>query len=250
MKNFLVVAMGRSGTKFLATNMNRSKKWTVLHEIGKWRDMQRSIKEIQGRLNKNFYGEVNGYLLHLFERLRADKKGIILRNPIDLWFSITTWHSQAAWAAKKKEKWQWDFNRLMQTVPRLLNLAESGKYFVIEFDRMVTEKEYLKNIFDYFGIDDVKVTKQMVESKINQSPLPFRTTWDDFSWKTKNAIEALNEAYLRRTDLIFKEQRKTRKTKKEKEPESEETKEISSEIILEENGDLTKLVEIVDRDKE
>lgn len=204
MKNFVITAMGRSGTRFLAENMNKSKIWTVKHEAGNWKDMRRSPQEIQKRFNRDYYAEVNGYLRFMIDDLNVEKKGIILRNPVDLWLSITTWHSQAKWRRTLQQKWAHDFNQLMAAIPHMLRLAESGRYFVIDFDRMVKSRNYLKEIFKYFGVADVRVTKSMLDTRVNSTPTVIRRrTMGDFKPKIRKAIFMLNEHYQVRTRRIF-----------------------------------------------
>jgi hypothetical protein len=204
MRNFLITAMGRSGTRFLAENMNKSEKWTVLHEAGRWHDMKRTPKELNKRFARNYYGEVNGYLRFISDRIRVEKRGVILREPEELWFSITTWHKWLPLKIKQHEKWMSDLAGIKRAIPHLLNLVESGRYYVINFERMTTEKEYLKDIFLHFGIDDVKVTRSMLYTKINRVPEGVeRTTWADFGPKVKDEIMRLKDMYLKRTEKIF-----------------------------------------------
>lgn len=181
--------MGRSGTTFLSHNMNKSKKWTVLHEPGKWYDPKHSAEEIQKRFNRNYYGEVNCYLRFVIDKIKCEKKGIILRNPIDQWLSFTSWHN--------RKKWGRDFKIFMRAIPHLLKLAETGEYYVISFERMITELGYLKAIFEHFEIDDVDVNDKMMNTKINAAPEESRTSWEDFSPEIKDKIFSLNDDYLR-----------------------------------------------------
>jgi len=191
MRNFAITAMGRSGTKFLAENMNKSKKWTV------------TVPEIQKRFNRDFYGEVNSYLRFIIDKIECEKKGIILRNPIDLWLSITSWHSQERWASILKKKWNQDFRDIQKAIPHLLNLVESGNYHVISFRRMTTDLGYLRNIFEYFGVDNVEVDEKMLTTKVNAAPERLRTSWEDFDHEIRAKIMRLNDEYLRRTEKIF-----------------------------------------------
>lgn len=205
MKNFIITAMGRSGTKFLAENMNKSKKWTVTHEAGKWHDMKRPVEEIQKRFHEDYYGDVNGYLRFVIDKIECGKKGIILRDPVDIWFSVTSWCSQERWANRIEKMWRQGFRGTIKAIPHLLRLAESGEYYVISFKRMTTELEYLQGVFEYFGIDDVDVNNEMLTTKINESPKELRTSWKDFSPEIRDAILNLNDDYLKRTEKIFKE---------------------------------------------
>jgi len=202
MKNFIITAMGRSGTMFLSHNMNKSKKWTVLHEARKWHDLNCSAEEIQQRFNQEYYGEVNGYLRFVIDKINCEKKGIILRNPIDQWLSITSWHNHNKWACGLEKKWYSDFKMFRRAIPYLLKLAETGEYCVILFERMITELEYLKAIFRYFEIDDVDVNDEMMNTKINATSEKSKTSWEDFSPRVKNIIFSLNDHYLKRIKKI------------------------------------------------
>lgn len=209
MKNFLITAMGRSGTTFLSHNMNKSKRWTVLHEAGKSHDRECSAEEIQKRFDRNYYGEVNGYLRFVIDKIECEKKGIILRNPIDQWLSITSWHNQKKWSQNLKDKWRSDFRSIRLAISLLLKLAETGEYYVISFERMTTELGYLKAIFEYFEIDDVDVNDEMMNTKINAAPEKSKTSWESFSPRIKDIIFNLNDDYLRRIKEIkgFNEER-------------------------------------------
>jgi len=205
MKNFLITAMGRSGTTFLSSNMNRSKKWVVFHEPGDWHELKYPVERMQKRFDRNYYGEVNSYMRFVIDKIKCEKKGIILRNPIDLWLSITSWHNQKRWVHVLKAKWGQDFKMFMKAIPHLLKLAETGEYYVISFERMITELGYLKAIFEHFEIDDVDVNDEMVNTRINAAPEKSRTSWENFSPEIKNKVFNLNDDYLKRTRRIFAE---------------------------------------------
>jgi hypothetical protein len=177
--------------------MNKSRKWTVLHEAGYWHDLKRAPKELNKRFAKDYYGEVNGYLRFVADKIKVNRRGVILRDPEELWMSVTTWHSQDKWRPKLKEKWAQDFRWAKRTTPHLLGLADSGRYRVILFDRMISDVEYLRDIFTDFGIDDIDVTEEMIKTKINAAPANVRrTTWDDFSVEIRREIERLRDIYL------------------------------------------------------
>jgi len=161
-------------------------------------DLTRPVSEIQKRFNQDYYGEINSYLRFVIDKIECEKKGIILRNPIDLWLSITSWHSQKRWASILKKKWNQDFRDVQKAIPHLLNLAESGNYYVISFKRMTTDLGYLQGIFEYFGVNDVEVDEKMLTTKINASPSELKTRWEDFDIEIRKKISALNDEYLRR----------------------------------------------------
>ena len=191
MHNFLITGMGRSGTRFLAETMNLSERWTVGHEPGGPMDARRQAGEVQKRFDRNYYGEVNSYLRFYADQIEVEKRGVILRNPIDLWLSITTWH------AHKKQRWSQDLAGMKRAIPHLLKLAESGRYRVILFDRMISNVEHLRDVFADFGIDDVEITEEMLRAKVNAAPAHIkRTTWDSFNAKTWQEIVRLQSMYI------------------------------------------------------
>jgi len=193
MHNFLITGMGRSGTRFLAETMNLSKRCTVEHEPGGPMDARQQAGEVQKRFDHDYYGEVNSLLRFVSDDIKVDKRGLILRSPIDLWFSITTWHAQ------QRHKWPGDLADMKRTIPHLLNLAESGRYRVIYFEQMVSDEGYLRDIFTDFGIHDVEITPELLKKKINQSPSNARrATWADFGVRTRLEIQHLADMYAMR----------------------------------------------------
>ena len=195
MHNFLITGMGRSGTRFLAETMNLSKKWTVMHEPGGPGDLRRRAEEIQKRLDRDYYGEVNSLLRFVSDELKVEKRGLILRSPVDLWFSITTWH------ARQKHRWPGDLADMKRTIPHLLDLALSGHYRPIFFESMISSDFYLQNILADFGIDDVEITPEILKKKINQNlPGVRRTAWKDFNVETRLEIQRLAGMYATRLE--------------------------------------------------
>jgi len=92
MSNFLITGLGRSGTGFLAKVLNRSKKFTVVQEFSNGEDdnipgtASWVLPQVQKRFDsKDWYGEVNSRLRHVFLKLeRIDYKGIIVRHPLNI----------------------------------------------------------------------------------------------------------------------------------------------------------------------
>ncbi|MHA1395738.1 MAG: hypothetical protein ACTSRZ_19735 [Promethearchaeota archaeon] len=159
MKNFLVTAMGRSGTKFLSTVMNQSKVWTVGHEPKKANDLKIDILHIQKRFNQDHYGEVNSYLRYKVDEIKVAKKGVILRDPAEIWLSIANRHP--------KERWKVDLEDLEKSIIRLLYYSTKKEFLSISFKLMIQDKDYLDEILKYFGIKDVNITDEILNTKIN-----------------------------------------------------------------------------------
>lgn len=79
-KNFLISSNGRSGTMFLSTIMNKSKKWKIAHEPrGEYEEnLYRSAKPVDRKIIKDFekdyYGEVNSRLRFFLMTLTLIRK--------------------------------------------------------------------------------------------------------------------------------------------------------------------------------
>lgn len=175
MNNFIITAMPRSGTKFLAHTMNLSKKFTVLHDheqpiMTKLRSTDESVymEYVNNRLNKNFYGEISGLYRSNYNVLEtgktnfhefiSNKKGVILRNPIK---NIISLYNMTGDGGNYLKNIQMQMNLL-----DMISSMEGVK--VIHFQKMTTDKDYLKDILEYFGITDVEITDNMIKNKINK----------------------------------------------------------------------------------
>lgn len=168
--------MGRSGTTFLSRVMNRSEKWTVLHEPG---GSKATVKDAMNRFSKDWYGEVNGYLRFYFDEIRVPMKGVIVRNPVDILMSSINWRNQ--------------IRGRLYNVERGLRLVseihESGCYF-IRFEKMVSDIEYLKKIAEDFEVKDVDFFNIDLDKKVNASKKRWHWTEMsvDFRQKAKNKL--------------------------------------------------------------
>ncbi len=195
MKNFVITGYSRSGTLFLATNMNLSKKWMVSHATGGYDDLRKnSIEFIQQRLNKDYYGEVNDYLRYYILKLNVSKKALILRDPADIWISMSN--------RKKQKLWNGVLIDLENAYNEFANLIKSDIRFIL-FDRMITDLKYLKGIFSYVGIDDVKVTKEMQMKKINENEgeIKYRCL-SDFDTSIQNRIIKIRDIYMEMKNAV------------------------------------------------
>ena len=187
MKNFLITGFGRSGTLFLATVMNYSKKWTVLHEAGGYNDLKKKpTKSIQLRFNKDYYGEVNSYLRHHVLQLKVSKKATILRDPIDVWISMSN--------RKKPKLWNGVILEIENSYNEFLQTKKAGMKFFL-FDRMVTEVSYLQGILEYVGIEDVVVTKEMQAKKVNVNKEIKYRKLDEFEPAVQDRIIKIRDIY-------------------------------------------------------
>lgn len=141
MNSFLITSSGRTGTKWLATILNKSKQWTVFHEprgyVGdSWRIASYAFQN-------DYYGEVNGALCRDFEKIPF-KKAIIQRPTKDLILSFANRYDEIE-----------VFNRISQFKPINEMLYQfSLKATVFDFNLMVTDLPYLYMIFDWCNIKD------------------------------------------------------------------------------------------------
>jgi len=164
--SFAITGIGRSGTKFLATIMDNSPTWNVRHETDGdqfqvWNPPEaKYIKIVQKRFERNNYGEVSWWLMQLIGQLQLHRKGLIFRDPAECWISICN---------RRKSEYRANIY-LYHMYPQYRKLAEmagSGLYRIISFKRMTTDVGYLTDVLHYFGIDDVKITPEMIKTKIH-----------------------------------------------------------------------------------
>lgn len=158
-KPFLITGRGRSGTKFLATLMNRSRIWTVNHEPRRNHDLERPELFKYSDIFRGAYGEVNSYLRDQIENIQEVKKGIILRNPYQIMLSAIN--------RKSKEEWENTSLEIVKSYIKFDQLLQSEEYYFISFHRMTSDHEYLQGVISDFGIDDVKITEEDAKRTIN-----------------------------------------------------------------------------------
>lgn len=160
MNNFLITASGRSGTTFLSTVMNKSSIWSVKHEPQ--RSEKLSIAQIQKRFNQNYYGEVNPFLWFIADEIKVKKKGVILRDPIELWISKAN-----RYQGKNLIKHLNDLEEIF--LKMLFYSMKKDEYLTISFKKMTNDKNYLQSILSYFEVKDVKITEEILREKIYAS---------------------------------------------------------------------------------
>jgi len=190
MKNFLITAIGRSGTKFLSQTMNQSRIWIVRHEPETSNDLNSDISHIQKRFDRDYYGEVNSYLRYKADDIRVAKKGIILRDPAEIWLSIANRHPKKQWGA--------DIKDLEKSIIKLLCYSMKKEYKVILFRKMVGDKSYLDSTIKYFGIQDVEITNEILNTKINANKKEKHSSMKEFSSEIQDVVYDLKH----KTDII------------------------------------------------
>lgn len=193
-RSFLISGHGRSGTKFLASVMNRSNRWIVLHEPP---PVAGPIEQIQQNFRRNFYGEVNSCRrCATFWNLDVAKKGVIVRDPREVLLSSINAHPASRWA---RDVWE-----LAVTLEWLEQVIRSCKFPVISFRRMTTDVDYLSAVLNTFGITDVALDAsdlRRINSTIHHRFNSFEELPKDLLKIIQCRIHRFNEQYLN-TDSI------------------------------------------------
>lgn len=154
MRNFLVVAAGHSGTKFLADQLNTNSSWKVLHEPND------SICHhyVNTRFNEDKYGEVNSWLLSSADLINSKVKAAILRSPYKILSSIL----------RQSEVENCKTSCLIyvrESIAKITSLVLTSNFIPINFDKLTTDKNYFTSVAYNLGVDDLDV------SSVNLSPI-------------------------------------------------------------------------------
>lgn len=181
--SFLIVGMARSGTKFLAKAMDKSDEWTVVHEAVKIKSIFQEIYATQKRLNQDYYGEVDSRLTLITKDLNIAKMGVIFRDPADAWLSIAN--------KQRPESWDAQLERYSHFMTHMLLLIQDGA-LPISFKLMTLSPEYLKSIFQHFGIEDVDITDETIGESINATEKKRYTKMSDFDEDIQHRVGILH----------------------------------------------------------
>lgn len=187
MKNsFLITCHGRSGSKFLATLMNRSRSWTVTHEASVG---DATLEKIQNRFDRDLYGDVSGHHRFHFRELRVKKRGIILRNPRDIFLSCYNRGYSYERLMKSMERINWSWLHLNKWLQRDTSIRK------IEFTKMTTDLNYVSEVCVFFGVKDIDFTSIDLSHKINTNkkelhrcdsfellPSDIQERWKSYGW--------------------------------------------------------------------
>lgn len=160
---FLITAMGRSGTQFLAATMNRSKQWRVAHEPSGFEPHTVEGYNVQ-RFQRPRYGEVNSRLRRVLMDIEVETRGVIIRDPDVLWRSIVNKRlANPAKIRKPLAKLADEFEEALELLDRYIQQG----VITIRFEQMTTNISYLRNLLWRFGITDVQVNQKIVDKRIN-----------------------------------------------------------------------------------
>lgn len=190
-KTFFITGLGRSGTMFLATILNRSTSYRVVHEWQLppvWRDGRLKRFPILrfmlartplGKFRKG-YGEVNSHLRRTVDisgvgcEAFIEKRGVILRDPRDVVASVMNRRRPINKDFKIATK------RVLENYNHIVQLLHHPKlkYEEFQFEKFTTNAIYLQSIVDWTGISDVRVMPDDLEKKINVNKSEWFPKWD------------------------------------------------------------------------
>lgn len=182
--SFLITGFGRSGTKFLSNVMSRDPRWNIWHEP-RGREDEEFFNclfvpnQIQKAFKQDFYGEVNSRLRFYVDRIKADQKGIIIRNPQDIFLSTMN-----------RGKNAYKMARDIFLAYQFFNMLD-GILF-IDFSKMVFDRDYLTKIIRYFdvqpilqdGIEPVNQNKIIHYNSFNDLPSNIKKEYNKYNWKS------------------------------------------------------------------
>lgn len=208
-RTFFLTGLGRSGTAFLASALNRSQEYWVVHE---WRIPKTAFRD--GRLSRfplwRFvlarhpfaahragYGEVNSHLRRTLSATEAgaealiEKRGVILRDPRDI---ITS-------GMNRNGRTEADFRALCDEAVRdfahlhaLIN-HPTLHYERFEFERFTTAPESILEIADWAGIPDLDVAPGMVERKVNTNRTDWFPRWSGWTSAQQRSFQEAASRY-------------------------------------------------------
>ena len=208
-KTFFITGLGRSGTKYLASVLDRSEEYRVIHE---WRIPRTPFydgnltrfplwrfylaRHPLGEFRKG-YGEVNSYLRLTLDPERVGperhiaKRGIILRDPRDIVSS----------AMNRRGRAEGDFHdqcedkvRRFATLLRVLNDSHLH-YERFEFRRFTSDPAYVQQIAEWAGIEGLEIPVEVVERKVNTSERSSFPQWRSWSADQERTFFSIAERY-------------------------------------------------------
>jgi hypothetical protein len=195
-KSFIITGYGRVGTKFLSTVLNGIDGWRVMHEPRGQMDLSiRSLDSFNAKLYQFFetinkYGEVNSGLKFCLPFIPVDKKGIILREPKEVYLSVIN---------RRNELNNEEAYYIFREYSTFLSWLSINDIIFISFRKMVSDSYYLSKIANEFmgismGIDDVLLKKKINRNRSykyeNYSNLPpqLKESWESFDWSKINHV--------------------------------------------------------------
>ena len=176
--NFLITAMGRSGTSFLSRLMNRSPTWNVAHEPVGRRD---SLEKFNHRL-RDHYGEVNSFTRFFFHAVKVSKKGVLIRDPMLI--ARSAYNRPVRFGPDLKYDYSTD---RINTALKILDEGVKRGATIIECKNL-SNIDYCQWVVNHFGIDDLIVLPRMMNPvNVTRDPKPLppdlkKAAYEKFGW--------------------------------------------------------------------
>lgn len=174
---FLITALGRCGTMFLATLMDQSKQWCVRHEPV-LHDERTMTPAIAGRFRLPYYGEVNSRVRWIASRIPVDKLGVIIRDPREHAVSVFNKNLHLRNINHPNANKAFRPGVYKQALEIIDGLVQFGA-ITIRFEQMVSEPDYLDRLLWQFGITDIDQEFALKRAKRNTCRVKAATRWDE-----------------------------------------------------------------------
>jgi hypothetical protein len=161
--SFLVTALGRSGTKWLAKLLDRSPTWCVAHEARPIGQMKLDV--MRQRLSEPNYGEVSAPMRPYASQVEVDVGKVIIRHPYD---QVVSAYNRAIVVCRQPPDYL--ASMVGEAYRELFRLVDRLGWGVILFDRMISEVEYTQQVAAELGVTDVTVTEEDLATKEHAFP--------------------------------------------------------------------------------
>ncbi|HEV3004240.1 MAG TPA: hypothetical protein VGX78_07245 [Pirellulales bacterium] len=177
--SFAISGFGRSGTKWLAELLDRSAGWTVRHEPSSEYHCGALRRRFADARQQGPYGEVNSYLLVALFELPVDRRGVIVRDPLDICVS----------AANRGHPMSQAFIDHLASSLAMIDQAIERGADAISFARMTSDLDYLTRAMRRFGVNDVRLAPVDLATKVNAAGRATVADWHSFDSETRGRIE-------------------------------------------------------------
>ena len=202
-ENFIITGYGRSGTKYITKILSKSQKWNVFHEPRANDDEkfkgQKQTNKIQTLFNNSIkYGEVNSYLRFHYKKLNVGKKGIIIRNPLDIYLSVCN--------RKSDNRHNWYLNDIYSAYSDFIMDYGMGDIFFLKFDDYVGNSIKMKELSLFLGIEDLNIDN-IQTNKINTNKVIKYKRIGDLpknSLKNIDKLDKLKDWYVKTKSYYIK----------------------------------------------
>lgn len=185
-QSFVITGYGRVGTKFLSSILDGIHGWSVMHEPRGSNDLSiRSKDTFDIKLydffkTANMYGEVNSGLKFCLPQISVDRKGVILRDPKEVYLSVINRRNEI----NNKEAYY-----IYREYNMFISWLEINDIIFVSFKRMVSESQYISKITEQFMGTTPKLSEVKLQKKINRNPNYKYENYSDLPVHARHAYE-------------------------------------------------------------